>query len=42
MGLSALVGILIHVCTILYSCSFNNHIHYEVTIINRAKEKPCN
>ncbi len=39
MGLSAPAEIPIYVCTILYSCSFNNHIHYQATVINRAKKK---
>lgn len=48
MGLSAPAEIPIYVCTILYSCSFNNHIHYQQTVIKRArkkekkKEKLCN
>lgn len=38
MGLSAPAEISIYVCTILYSCSFNKHIHYRGTVINRAGE----
>lgn len=38
MGLSAPAEISIYVCTILYSCSFNKHIHYRATVINRAGE----
>lgn len=37
MGLSAPAEIRIYVCTILYSCSFNNYIHYQATVIKQKK-----
>lgn len=41
-GLSAAAEIPIYVCSILYSCSFNNHIHYQATVINTAKKREEN
>lgn len=37
--LSAPAEIPIYVYTILYSCSFNNPIHYRATVINKVKKK---